>query len=639
MNHHSYRKTDMIKSMELNSLNGYMEIDLDSMVSLNILSNGEDGKKSVIDLFDKCGSRIGKSSLNKYLMRPLYDKKKINDRLEIISSILFEMEGGYKQSIIRQILDCIRTMPDICKVVNSLQVGEFKGSIWKQLRVFLINMIRIRDIIDSSDVLLECKVFRKYIENIDVDLVRKLRSELERVLDYESDIDNVSIQFGYNAELQNLQQNFDKMENILLETSNQLTNRFGTEIITAYIPQFGYLIAIEKGNENNEYEGFEIVFNTSTTFYYKNETMREMDERFGDLYSLIRDKEIEVLYELKNRLVNKGLNNILDVYPFIGEIDVMICFALVSKNFNLTRPEIIDDDDDEEELNCITLTGSFNILMRDQDFISNDIKITKDKKMMVITGPNYSGKSTILVQIGITIYLTQVGCYIPAKFGKLKIFANILTRINTLDSINCSQSTFMKDCQQMSKCIYKNTKDSLVLIDEFGKGTDVNDGPGLLGSIIKYFLNLRETPIVLISTHLTEIFEPDMIGMDEGINFKQMKVIVAEDIDSDSVHDDKKFDITYLYEMIDGITKDSGGLYCAYRCGIDKEIIEKAKFILDIIDRGGNIIEEFSELDEEEINLIDKDSEKMKRFLQLNFQDWENKDVNKLREELLKIVI
>ena len=410
MNHHSYRKTDMIKSMELNSLNGYMEIDLDSMVSLNILSNGEDGKKSVIDLFDKCGSRIGKSLLNEYLMRPLYDKKKINDRLDIISSILFEMEGGYKQSIIRQILDCIRTMPDICKVVNSLQVGEFKGTVWKQLRVFLINMIRIRDIIDSSDVLLECKVFKKYIENIDVDLVRRLRSELERVLDYESDIDNVSIQFGYNAELQNLQQNFDKMENILLKTSNQLTNRFGTEIITAYIPQFGYLIAIEKGNENNEYEGFEIVFNTSTTFYYKNETMREMDERFGDLYSLIRDKEIEILYELKNRLVNKGLNNILDVYPFIGEIDVMICFALVSKNFNLTKPEIIDDDDDddEEELNCITLTGSFNILMRDQDFISNDIKITKDKKMMVITGPNYSGKSTILVQIGITIYLTQI---------------------------------------------------------------------------------------------------------------------------------------------------------------------------------------------------------------------------------------
>ena len=221
----------------------------------------------------------------------------------------------------------------------------------------------------------------------------------------------------------------------------------------------------------------------------------------------------------------------------------------------------------------------------------------------------------------------------------MKIFANILTRINTLDSINCSQSTFMKDCQQMSKCIYKNTKDSLVLIDEFGKGTDVNDGPGLLGSIIKYFLNLRETPIVLISTHLTEIFEPDMIGMDEGINFKQMKVIVAEDIDSDSINDNKKFDITYLYEMIDGITNDSGGLYCAYRCGIDKEIIEKAKFILDIIDRGGNIIEEFSELDEEEINLIDKDSEKMKRFLQLNFQDWEDKDVNKLREELLKIVI
>lgn len=163
---------------------------------------------------------------------------------------------------------------------------------------------------------------------------------------------------------------------------------------------------------------------------------------------------------------------------------------------------------------------------------------------------------------------------------------NILTRVNTIDSINTSQSTFLKDCEQMSRCIYRSTEKSLVLIDEFGKGTDINDGPGLLGGVINHFVDRGEaSPIAIFSTHMTEIFHSDMMGMDKRIQFYHMKVILENP---------KAFKITFLYEFVAGIAESSCGLYCARQCGVDMKIVEKVQYILDMIQEGKDIVSEFS---------------------------------------------
>jgi DNA mismatch repair protein MSH5 len=623
-----FTKNDMIQSMEFIQLKDYMNIDLESMVSLGILSHYKhksSTKKAIVKLFDKCASKIGNTLLTKILKRPLFDLHTIKKRLCTVESIIIEFEGGWKQSLIRQISDCIRGTSDIIKTIHELRIGNLDAKVWKQLRNFLINVDRMKHLVETSEYLVKCEVFKNFSESFSFDNIQSIRSTLETVLDFDTDINTLSIQNNYDQVLKGYKDNYDEMENILSDIALNLKNQTGLDTVTAYIPQFGYLIAIEKGEHNEP--GFELIFTTSTTYYYKNDIMTEMDTKFGDLYSLIRDKEIEILQQLKDKIIYK-LTRFISVYELIGHIDVLICFAIVSINNGFSKPELLSSN--ETNTKIVDIVGSFHPLIEKSDFITNDIKII-DSKVIVITGPNYSGKSTILTQVGITIYLAQIGCYVPAASGKFSIFKNILTRINTLESISCTQSTFLKDCQQMSKCIYKSNRNSLILIDEFGKGTDVNDGPGLLVGILKHYLDKEdECPVVLVSTHMADVFNNNMIDMKNPLlEFKQMKIMT--DIEN-------SFKLTFLYELTSGLANNSRGLYCAKQSGIDSKIIETAQYIITMIEKGENIVNEFSELDEKEMMVIRNHRERIKKFLELNFQDWEVHDVNRLKKELFKIL-
>lgn len=629
MGQNRLRKTDVIQRIDFMDINGLMELDIESMISLDIIKFNkiDNSKKTIADLFGKTCSKIGASLLASYLIKPLYDTNKINERLSIVEAIMKEMEQNNKSSSTRLIMDGIRGLCDISKVIHSLQLGDFKASVWKKLRNFIINLIKIKEYIEASYILANCMIFKDFLKSFQNDNIVKLKTKLEKVLDFDTDSGCVDIRNDYNKEFEEYRNSYDEMEKTLNEISIKLSKESNLDIVTAYIPQFGYLIAIERKEGNDMLQvglDLKIVFQTSTTNYYKNDLMYSMDKSFGDLYSLIRDKEIEILYGLKSEIIG-DLKQLIKPYALIGHIDVMIRFAIVSLNNNFCKPQIQDNENES----TIEIIGSFHPLIKKENFIKNNFEF-KENKIIVITGPNYSGKSTLLTQIGITIYLMQIGCFIPATSAKLSIFQNILTRINTMDSINISQSTFMKDCQQMSKCIYRSGEKSLVLIDEFGKGTDINDGPGLLGGVVKHYLNRgKESPFVIITTHITEIFKQYLIGLDNRIQFAHMNVIIE---------DKKLFKITFLYELVNGIELSSCGLYCARQCGIALEIIERAQYISDMIDQGKDIADEFSQLNSDEICIIKDNEERIKKFLELDFQEWPDQDVKKLRNEVLKIL-
>lgn len=632
MGQNRMKKTDVIHAMYFVDVKNMLTVDIESRVSLGITNRQNNGKnnnvrKTIIELFGKTGSKIGNSLLSSYIMKPLVDLTEINERLDTVDKILYEMEINKKNSLVHQILDNIRGLSDISKLIHDLTIGNYKASIWRKLRNYLINVIKIVQYIESSSKLMECKVFQQFVNCLNPDSIQDIREKLEHVLDFDMDIDAVNIKDDLDQEFEDYKREYDALEEILNNISQELTNSANIDIITAYIPQFGYLIAIEReelrGDETENLQ-IELIFQTSTTNYYKNDLMVEMDNKYGDLYSLIRDKEIEILYALKDAII-PDLKKLLISYSYIGHIDVLICFANVALHNNFCKPYVIDEDNP-----VIEIVDSFHPLMDKNSFINNSFKFN-ESRMIVITGPNYSGKSTLLTQIGLTVYLAQIGCFIPASSGKLSIFKNILTRINTMDSINATQSTFMKDCQQMSKCLNKSTNKSLVLIDEFGKGTDINDGPGLLGGVIKHFLKRDDKcPMVLATTHLSEIFQDDLIGeYNQKIQFNHMKVMTD---------DEKNFKLTFLFEVESGIASSSCGLYCARQCGVGIDIIEKAQQILDLINQGKDIANEFSILSDVELSQIKDSEERIKNFLKLDFQEWDDKDVKKLRDEVMKIL-
>lgn len=621
VNSTNFTKLDMIVSMKYTSINGFLSFDLESLASIDVIKFNKENtnKKTVMDLFNKTFSTIGTSLLNSYLLRPLCDIEKIRLRQNAVESIIYELDGGAKQSLIKQLMDLIQTLSDIPNILHSLRIGNYKEDVWRKLRNFLINIIKMKNLIEQSDVLLKSSYFLDFVGNIVNEDVNLIRQKIEDKLDFTSELNCVNIKNNIDVSLDEYRLQYGKLETIFQDISYKLTKQLGVEVILAYIPQFGYLIAImkEEVEELNLGNNFEFIFKTETTKYYKNEKMIQMDQNYGDLYSLIRDKEIEILINLKNQIID-DVAKLIPCYTDIGHIDVLICFANVSLSHKFNKPNIVS------KKGIIELKGSFHPLLDGSHFISNDLVINKN--IVGLTGPNYSGKSTLLTQIGITVYLSQIGCFIPAEFGNLSIFESILTRVNSMDSVNCSKSTFLKDCEQMSKCINRSTDKSLILIDEFGKGTDINDGPGLLAGVVKHFVNRgSQCPTVLISTHLSEIFNQE----DNNIKFYFMKVMV---------NDKSNFDMTYLYELHEGIARQSMGLYCAKQNGISAEIIKKAQYIIKSIDEGKDIVEEFSRLDEKEMDMVRDGEEKMKQFLKLDFQEWDKKDGERLRMEILKIL-
>lgn len=175
MGHSSVGMINVIRSMNYVNIEGFMVLESETMASLNILNaDSTNNKKTVVELFGKACSKIGNSLLHGYLTRPLYDTAKINERLNTVETIIHELKSGWKNSLIKQIMNNIRGTADISRIYHELRIGNYKPAIWKKLRNYVINIISLKQHIQSSIRLMGCKVFSTFTESFVVEDVRTL---------------------------------------------------------------------------------------------------------------------------------------------------------------------------------------------------------------------------------------------------------------------------------------------------------------------------------------------------------------------------------------------------------------------------------------------------------------------------------
>lgn len=260
-------------------------------------------------------------------------------------------------------------------------------------------------------------------------------------------------------------------------------------------------------NQDDEDEvdgGFEFIYAQGDFCYYKHKIVKELDDTIGDVHSSITDRQRTLLLEVEDGLLDAE-SPLQHLAAMLSRIDAFISLGVIATEMDFVRPEIVEES-------VIIIKEGRHLLQEltvDGNFVPNDTFISADKNIALITGPNSSGKSVYLKQVGLLVYLAHIGSWLPCTKAVIGLTDRIMTRISSYESVAAAQSSFSLDLGQIAKMLKTHTPRTLCLIDEFGKGTTPVDGIALLATTIKHFTTSKAKAIFVL--HFTEILHPDIL--------------------------------------------------------------------------------------------------------------------------------
>lgn len=537
----------------------YMTIDSSSRRNLELTENLRDKTKkgSLIWVLDKTATSMGGRTLRKLIEEPLISRKEIELRLASVEELYNNMNfNGELRELLKEIYDIERIVGKISNQnVNAKDLISLKSSLEK--------LPLIKQKLSSCN----SKLLKSWCNRLDTldDINELLSSSIMNDPSTSLKEGNI-IKEGYSLEIDDLRNAKSNGKQWIASLEGQEREFTGIKSLKiGYNKVFGYYIEISKANFNLIPEGRYIRKQTlSNAERYITEELKNMEEKILGAEEKLVSLEYQLFIEIRDK-VESEIPRLKNSANIVSLLDVISTLALVAVENNYVKPSINENgyinikDGRHPVVEKVIEKGSF---------VSNDTYVNRNEnRLLLITGPNMAGKSTYMRQVALITLMAQIGSFIPAATGDISICDKIFTRIGASDDLAGGKSTFMVEMWEVSNILKNATNNSLVLLDEVGRGTSTYDGLSIAWSVIEYISqNAKLQCNTLFATHYHELTKLE--GVLDGV--KNYSVAVTETNDQ----------VVFLRKIVEGGADQSYGIEVAKLAGLPTDVINRAKEIL-----------------------------------------------------------
>jgi len=546
-----------ISSIETYSLEKYMLVDETSCQNLEILKNLRTGSRhgTLLGILDRTVTSMGGRLLRRWLRYPLQESNDIISRLDAVEETYNDIRAR------RSVREGLKSVYDMERLGSKIVMGHSNARDLVALKNSLYALPSIK-----TDLLHLKTGYLKWDASIDdllvlADLIDKAIREDAPPFINEGGL----IKAGYNEELDNLVKTGSDGKNWLARLEARERAETGINSLKVrYNKVFGYYIEVSKANAKavpDKYVRKQTLVNAER---YITEELKQYERDVFNSEERRNALEYELFMNIREE-VAKHNPDVQRAAKFLACLDCIACLAETAHEYNYSRPAMNNDgfiliEDGRHPVVERMITG--------ERFVPNSIRMDDDEnQVLIITGPNMAGKSTILRQVALIVLMAHMGSFVPAAKASINITDRIFTRVGALDNLSSGQSTFMVEMQETANILNNSTSRSLVIMDEIGRGTSTFDGLSIAWAVAEYLHDLKGTGVkTLFATHYHELTELSATKP----RVKNFNILVKEWND----------EIIFLRKLAEGGTNRSYGIQVARLAGIPEKIIVRAKKIL-----------------------------------------------------------
>lgn len=600
----------IIEKIEFINNKNFADINLITKKNLELLKNQREKTTygSLLWVLDKCKSSMGTRLLKRYINNPLLDiheiKKRQNDVEYFINNVLIREE----------IKEKLENVYDLERLVAKIIFGNENGK----------DLIALKNTVKSSVEIIYILKENNFFNDINLESLLDIYKLIEKSILEDAPFsvrEGGMIKTGYNSELDEIHKIMNNGKDYLLEIEAREKEVTGIKNMKIkYNKVFGYFIEITKSNLEMVPENYIRKQTLSNAERFITPELKKYEDTIINSKARIEEMEYYLFKEISAK-IKEEKSLLIKLAEKLAYIDVIISFSTIAVENDYVKPEINKNFDLE------IINGRHPVvekLIGKSDFVSNNTLITENERFIVLTGPNMSGKSTYMKQIALISIMTQIGSYVPATQAKLPIVDKYLTRIGASDDILSGQSTFMVEMSEVSNILNNATENSLIILDEVGRGTSTFDGVSIATAISEY-IHEKIKAKTIFATHYHELTDLE----------KKYKNVVNYRIEVN----EKNGKVMFLRNIVKGGADKSYGIEVAKLAGLPKEILKQSKKILSRLEQKKELIEktinvqqlslfdQLLEIDDEDTETVeDTNNEIVEEII----YELENKDVNNM---------